>query len=654
MKNIGEYEAYAELLGEKRRLFRKLTRRLLHLYRNLASHLLNELPFALQGEEKDSTVPFLIKNLFRMKSSSIFDGKGVSEAWYEILGEGFSEGSRDDQLSRFQSLLSSASGTIYIRSSDVFVEFDGETFSTRDTRFFSTSPLYFDSVPVRNPLKARPKITERRVGCIKTEIGFAKVFVAHRFPSFLPEGFLYSTFSAAEEICIKWKLLDSGKFVARAERTIARKSGRGVLESGIAEDLAELIQQLRIGSDAISFHVFFVLFAETEEELKNKSKELKSTLKLYGVEIDSPPFYQHELYEFRTKIGFFFKLKDSITSTESARAFYPFIKENLAEYGGVFLGFSGTGDPVVFDPYRRQNYLMLILGETGSGKSMTAKAYLSRLHSKKKLPVFGIDPENEYSKIAYRFGSQSLELSDDRKLGLDPLLLGIDRILIADLLSEIYSVPREFQPRLRKELYGFEGDIPSFAENCSPEIRRYLEPATVPPDSNVFQGKPMNAEIPVVFGLKSLKSIHAKLLAATLISAFLSQNLNRPSVLFVDEGWLFIKVPKLMAVFENAARRGRKYGLHFIFITQRVEDVASTQEGRTLLEQAATALLFRQEKEGIELIKDIYKLSPGDVKLLTEAMPGEGIMKASNVKIGIRIALTKRELKEFSTTPKIS
>jgi len=43
MKNIGEYGAHAELLREKRRLFGKLTRRLLHLYRNLASHLLNEL-----------------------------------------------------------------------------------------------------------------------------------------------------------------------------------------------------------------------------------------------------------------------------------------------------------------------------------------------------------------------------------------------------------------------------------------------------------------------------------------------------------------------------------------------------------------------------------------------------------------------------------
>ena len=43
MKNLEEYEAYHELNREKRRLFKKLARRLLHLYRNFASHLLREL-----------------------------------------------------------------------------------------------------------------------------------------------------------------------------------------------------------------------------------------------------------------------------------------------------------------------------------------------------------------------------------------------------------------------------------------------------------------------------------------------------------------------------------------------------------------------------------------------------------------------------------
>ncbi|MFP3144809.1 MAG: transposase [Caldisphaera sp.] len=42
-KNIGEYEAYDELLKEKKRIFKKLMRRLLHLYRNLASHIMKKL-----------------------------------------------------------------------------------------------------------------------------------------------------------------------------------------------------------------------------------------------------------------------------------------------------------------------------------------------------------------------------------------------------------------------------------------------------------------------------------------------------------------------------------------------------------------------------------------------------------------------------------
>jgi len=42
-KNLEEYEAYGELNREKRRLFKKLARRLLHLYRNFASHLLKTL-----------------------------------------------------------------------------------------------------------------------------------------------------------------------------------------------------------------------------------------------------------------------------------------------------------------------------------------------------------------------------------------------------------------------------------------------------------------------------------------------------------------------------------------------------------------------------------------------------------------------------------
>ena len=41
--NLEEYEAYYELNRERRRLFKNLVKRLLHLYRNFASHLLKTL-----------------------------------------------------------------------------------------------------------------------------------------------------------------------------------------------------------------------------------------------------------------------------------------------------------------------------------------------------------------------------------------------------------------------------------------------------------------------------------------------------------------------------------------------------------------------------------------------------------------------------------
>jgi hypothetical protein len=580
--------------------------------------------------------------------------KDQQQTWFEISGESFAvEDTRNDQLSRFQALISSSSGMIYARSSDVLVEFGNEIFRTVDTRYFSTVGLYFESTPSENPLESRPQVIEKRPRYLKTSDGLAKVFVAYRFPSVLPEGFLYSVFGLAREVCLRWKHLDPGKFAHKAEQIINRKSGRSVSDTATAEDLAEIIRQVRAGSDVISFHLFFVVYADSEQELKEVSKSLQSTLKLYGVEVESPPFFQHELFEFRTNLGPFFTLKNTITTSTSARVFYPFIKETLAEEGGVFLGFSSTGDPVVFDPYRRQNYLMLILGETGSGKSMTAKAFLSRLYARRKSRIFGIDPESEYSKIADCFGAQRVEISEDLKLGLDPLLLGIDKVTVADVLSEVYGVPRELQPRLRKELMNFSGDILTFAENCSPELRRYLEPATVPPDSNIYTGKPPEVGKSVIFGMRDARSTHVKILTATLISTYLAQTLNKPAVLFVDEGWLFIKMPKLMSVFESVARRGRKYGLLFLFITQRVEDVASTAEGRTLLEQAATVILLRQEREGVELIKDIYKLSPGEANMLVTARPGEGILKASNIKIGIRVSLTQKEFRQFSTTPQV-
>lgn len=581
-----------------------------------------------------------------------------NKKWYELQGASFlREDERDELLSSFQALLSSMDyGCLYVRCDEVMTEFAGHAFRTPDVRFFlqsegHPSSALFSPTPCEDPLSSRQILREYPKHVV-TESGLARTYVAYRFPAVLPEGFLYSTFGLASEICLKWFKVSPHKVVTMAESAISRKNAGGLVEKGVVENLAELVEKVRSGADVFTFYLFFVVYASGEKQLEEKSNELINRLKMYGVEVEAPPFYQQQLYEFKERLGPF-SLTKTYADGVSMRCLYPLIKENLAEMGGVFIGFSGTGDPVIFDPYRRYNYLMLILGESGSGKSMTAKTYLSRLHAKTGVPIYGIDPESEYVRIAEVFGSVPVNIVEGENLGLDPIAIGMDRAIAAEILGEIYSVPQELRPRLRKELFAARSsNIIDFIEyECSEEIKKYLEPATVPPDSYIFEGTPPDVSRPVIFGMRDLRSEHLKTLASSMIAAHFSSRIMGKCVLFVDEGWLFLKTPRIVQVFENVARRGRKYGLHFLFITQRVEDVALTPEGRTLLEQAATAILLRQEREGVELLKNIYKLSGGEASVLVSALPGEGIFKVENVKMSLKVAVTQDEMEMFSTTP---
>ena len=88
----------------------------------------------------------------------------------------------------------------------------------------------------------------------------------------------------------------------------------------------------------------------------------------------------------------------------------------------------------------------------------------------------------------------------------------------------------------------------------------------------------------------------------------------------------------------------------FLYITQRAEDLARTPRGRTILEQSATALFLRQELEGRDTCKEIYKLSDSEAEYLVNAPVGSGILKAGRKRITIQVLPTQEELGAFSTS----
>ncbi len=602
--------------------------------------------------------------------------------WFELDGIAFrflSFEERDHALKEFQAILGTNNeGIIYIRSEPTVINFQGELIPTIDLRFFVGVPsdsLYaFNARITDNPLKKRPRVKKTHLYKLVLEDNtLAKVFVAYRFPDFLPEGFLYSVFKVASEIFIVWFKEPVSRSLDIIDRAKKRKAGgETTKESKEFENLYELGSRIMAGADLISIYLIFIVKAESEAELKEKSQLLVNELKTYNVEVQDLPVYNRDVYMLEDVVFRFFGLEKKYTDTESAKPFFPFISEYLHDDDGIFLGLSGTGKPVVFNIYTKPNYIMVILGASGSGKSTTAKIYLRRMLEKHRdLLLIGIDPESEYVREDARrlIGVDAVNLKEGQKMGLDPIrLMQMDveeQILtvgqIVDILSDIYAIPTQLQGLLKNELYlkvekrGDVDNIIDFVDSISDRrLKQYLAGVTSPPDLYIYEGKPPRITGSVVFGMKDIKSNATKVLISALLSAYVYNRLltkARKSIFFVDEAWIFSETRSILSLFDNIAKRGRKYGCNFVYITQRVEDIAKTSEGRAILEQASTTMIFRHEKESMDVLRDVFKLNPSELNFIVNASVGSCIFKTAGKKIKLKVKPTKEELSAFSTTP---
>lgn len=592
--------------------------------------------------------------------------------WYMLQGVSFTilpYDERDSVLSDFSAMLGAVRhGAMLVRRTVKPYVYGGYGFTATETEFYLRAPagsyvLHFNAVKIGEPPRPRIKKLLNPHTLMLDDHRYARVLAVYRYPSSLPEGFLYALFSDVSEVAIIFREVEHSKALSMVEiarkRRLTSQSSR-VEEAWETEVLEELATRILSGSHLFEYYLLVTITAGSIQELSVKEKTVRALLKGFGIDAEAPPI-QRDLYNLNP-CSFFFCIEKHYTDGESIKALFPLIDEELYDTNGIFLGISGTGSPVLLDVWARENLNFVIIGVTGSGKSMTAKIYLKRLREiNSNIVYIGIDPESEYTKVAHVIGAHAVEIHENQRLGLDPIKLMRENALelsqVADILAEMYGVPEHLQGVLRRELFlnaDFVDNIVEFAGSVKdPELSRYLQGATVPPDSLVYEGSPPPLTGSTVFGLKNVKSKRMKILISALISAYAYNKLltkSQKSVFFVDEAWLFMETPSIVGLFENIARRGRKHGVAFIYISQRAEDLARTEQGRTILEQSATVLLLRQEPEGRDAVKQIYRLSDAEADFLVNAPIGSGILKAGRKRLTLQVLPTEEELQMFSTT----
>ena len=639
---------------------------------------------------------------------------------FALLGK---EG-REMVMGQFEALLNTIDTPIliYINPEWERIKMDGESFLYMDLNyyiiihkdkenvvpaFFSVDVSYSDEGIVKNVLSQRPiiideypryvvvkkmKIVKQPDGTVKKLVSknplYGKAYALVKLGTSLPGGVMLDMIRFIEDAMMYIEPIDDSTALAYADKARIRLQSLLSEKSSLAiESRARRLELLatRIMS-GIKLHrlaFVFTITARSPEDLKYREERYVKRLKKYLLEFDSPAFVQGELfqYKFKTKIfGIPVDLVKKITiDSHSLRLFYPFISDNIMHPGGIFLGINpDTNQPIVYNPYKVPNHNIVILGETGSGKSMTTKVILRRLLQ--KIPnayLYIIDPEGEYSEAAKLIApdAQIIKVRPGEPLGLDPIAMLANEDLeiteVTNILMDLYSIPEEFRSNLSGDLleakqrginsiFDFVNYILSKEEykNDNDAKSKYLariRAVLVPPDNAVYMGEPKTLSRKTVFDLKAVEDRHLKIVISTLISAMLTKKLmvelpeNIEKIFVVDEAWLFTDYPATMHLFQNIARRGRKRGIVFMFITQKPDDVVKNEVGKTILEQPSTAILLGQREKGAQVLKDLYNLTEDEKKYLTEVGPGNGILRLGDIKTKIYVKVTKREMAVFST-----
>ncbi len=344
-----------------------------------------------------------------------------------------------------------------------------------------------------------------------------------------------------------------------------------------------------------------------------------------------------------------------IVELGSMSILYPFVSSDMLEVpNGIMLGINlNTDAPVIYDYSLRNNYNVIILASSGSGKSMTAKIMLNRLLE--KIPdsyAFIIDPQGEYARIAEYMRFDLIDIVNNSNLGLDPLRL-FDATTASDVISDIVMAPL----LVRKEIAtntSKADDIFSLYEMLSEEARRYLIDV-VNNHANVFRGESSIGRRSVLSlkGINSASSISVLLLLA-LAKVWNEINLlesNTLKILIIDEGWMLFNIPSAARFVNLIARVGRKLNVLFIFVTQRPEDVIANEHGRALLDNADTKILLRNNELASVKIAEALQLSSREREMLTTFSRGEALLLTGGYRIRLQVVPGERELRLFSTDP---
>ena len=232
---------------------------------------------------------------------------------------------------------------------------------------------------------------------------------------------------------VRDQLININAQVAGQQKNAARNGfSTEVLSPELArakKQTEDLMEDL-VGRDQKLYFITFVVttFAEDMAQLNENTRMITTVANKYLCPIKTLLFQQEQGLNATLPLCINKLEVKRMYTTESASVFMPYTSQELFQKNGIYYGNNQTSNNlIVYSRINGRNFNGLIFGESGAGKSFTAKCeILSVLLRSDRNKVYIIDPEAEYSDLAHALNGEVIELSAASKTFINPLDMDID------------------------------------------------------------------------------------------------------------------------------------------------------------------------------------------------------------------------------------